>query len=165
MRPFHSTVINTTVFPLQDVYRNSEVAEIVYAMDQQGCKLQRIADHLVQNSLLKGSMDNVTCVIIRINAYAARAINEALPPHLQQQIDVNGRANSRSAATPKYEAKTWAGNEDDGELDSGLNGVSVYYPPGGIGGAGGAASPYVGGTGVARTGAALEEETGKKQSS
>ncbi|CAM9165961.1 unnamed protein product, partial [Ectocarpus fasciculatus] len=51
---------------LWDVYRNSEVAEIVYAMDQQGCKLQRVADHLVQNSLLKGSMDNVTCVIVRI---------------------------------------------------------------------------------------------------
>lgn len=159
---------------MQDVYRNSEVAEIVYAMDQQGCKLQRIADHLVQNSLLKGSMDNVTCVIIRINIYAARALSELLPPHLQQQIQLdanssnaNGvRTASRQSGTPKYDAKAWVGAEDDGELDSGLNGVSVYYPPGSIGGAG-AASPYGSGStaSASRGGVGQEEEAAKKQSS
>lgn len=150
-------------------------------MDQQGCKLQRIADHLVQNSLLKGSMDNVTCVVVRINAYAIRAMNESLPPHLQQQIDivnssVSKGSNSRSANVPRYDAKSWgAASEDDGDIGQGLdNGVSVYYPPGGIGstggvgssagasygGAGGAAAPSKSSGGVAQ-----EEEMGRKQAS
>lgn len=52
---------------LWDVYRNAEVAEICCAMSNQGCKLQRIVDHLVQNAIMKGSMDNVTCVLVRLN--------------------------------------------------------------------------------------------------
>jgi hypothetical protein len=168
------------------VYRNSDVAEIVYTMDQQGCKLQRIADHLVQNSLLKGSMDNVTCVVIRINLYAARAMNEALPPHLQQQIDnanvSAARRGSNSRVNPKYESKAWGGaahEEDENGLDSELNGVSVYYPPGGIGSVAGSAGAGIaapiygssggggggGGASGGGRGAGQEEETGRKQSS
>lgn len=137
-------------------------------MDQQGCKLQRIADHLVQNSLLKGSMDNVTCVIIRINVYAARAINEALPLHLQQQIDApsstagGSRRDSRSSTTQKYDAKAWSGaiNDEESDLDTGLNGVSVYYPPGTIGGVASAVPVQADSHSVAQ-----EEEVMKKQAS
>lgn len=145
----------------QDVYRNSEVAEIVYAMDQQGCKLQRVADHLVQNSLLKGSMDNVTCVIVRISNYAARATNDSLPAHLQQQVDINSggsRRGGRGIATQKYDSKVWGNvSTDEDDLDGGgLNGVSVYYPPSGV-------AAGTGGSG-GRAVASAQEEEGKKQS-
>ena len=141
-------------------------------MDQQGCKLQRIADHLVQNSLLKGSMDNVTCVVIRISAYAARAMNESLPPHLLQQIDNTNtttntiRRNSKTNVAAKYETRQWgnAGHEED--LGNELNGVSVYYPPGGIGsvaGTAGSGAPSVASS--SRGAGAHEEETSRKQSS
>jgi protein phosphatase 1L len=71
---------------LWDVYRNAEVAEICSAMSNQGCKLQRIVDHLVQNAIMKGSMDNVTCVIVRLNGQSG-------PPRLAGSPLVAGDAH------------------------------------------------------------------------
>ena len=62
---------------LWDVYRNAEVSEVCYSMRAQGCKLQRIADHLVHNALLKGSMDNVTCLVVSLNSYTSRVLGDS----------------------------------------------------------------------------------------
>jgi serine/threonine protein phosphatase PrpC len=53
-----------------DVLRNKDVAEICYAL--QGQPPQFIAEELVQTALLRGSMDNVTCLVVNINGYINR---------------------------------------------------------------------------------------------
>lgn len=55
---------------LWDVFRNSEVVDVCYSMERSG--VQKIADHLVQMSLSRGSMDNVTCVVINLQKYVMR---------------------------------------------------------------------------------------------
>jgi hypothetical protein len=55
---------------LWDVFRNNEVADMCYNLEKHG--VQRIADHLVQSSLSRGSMDNVTCVVIQLSKYYTR---------------------------------------------------------------------------------------------
>ena len=133
-------------------------------MDQQGCKLQRITDHLVQNSLLKGSMDNVTCVLVRVSNYVSRTQKESLPSHLSQQSEVG---NMPSASRNGYNRNTpmskYTAGDDDEDFTGGLDGVSVYYPPGGIGSAVSNSTNAI--NGVSRNySSAREEETEKKQS-
>ena len=55
---------------LWDVFRAAEVADICYTYERHG--VQRIADYLVQMSLTRGSMDNITAVVVSLSRYHAR---------------------------------------------------------------------------------------------
>ena len=73
---------------LWDVFRAAEVADICYTYERHG--VQRIADYLVQMSLTRGSMDNVTAVVVSLSRYYARmtqaeaGTGSASPPDLKQ---------------------------------------------------------------------------------
>jgi serine/threonine protein phosphatase PrpC len=58
---------------LWDVFRAAEVADICYTYERHG--VQRIADYLVQMSLTRGSMDNVTAVVVSLSRYHARMMH------------------------------------------------------------------------------------------
>lgn len=55
---------------LWDVFRAAEVADICYTYERHG--VQRIADYLVQMSLTRGSMDNITAVVVSLSRYYNR---------------------------------------------------------------------------------------------
>ena len=57
---------------LWDVLRNKDVCDICYG-SQPNRNPQMIADELVHNALLRGSMDNVTCIVVRLNDYVSRS--------------------------------------------------------------------------------------------
>lgn len=57
-----------------DVLRNKDVSDVISSL----CTLNptHIAEELVHLALNRGSMDNVTCIVIRLKEYAIRMINE-----------------------------------------------------------------------------------------
>ena len=55
---------------LWDVFRANEVAEVCYTLQKQG--VSRIADQLVQLALTRGSMDNITAVVVSLSRYIVR---------------------------------------------------------------------------------------------
>mmetsp|Transcript_21604 Transcript_21604/g.31432 ORF Transcript_21604/g.31432 Transcript_21604/m.31432 type:complete len:643 (+) Transcript_21604:237-2165(+) len=55
---------------LWDVFRANEVADICYTLQKHG--VRRIADQLVQLALTRGSMDNITAVVVSLSKYVAR---------------------------------------------------------------------------------------------
>lgn len=55
---------------LWDVFRANEVAEVCYTLQKQG--VSRIADQLVQLALTRGSMDNITAVVVSLSKYVTR---------------------------------------------------------------------------------------------
>ena len=65
---------------LWDILRNKDVSDICYAQGAQGA--QHLADELVQTAIARGSMDNVTCVVVRLTAHVNKLIQgggEAMP--------------------------------------------------------------------------------------
>jgi len=58
---------------LWDVLKNKDVAEMCYSPFTQGSP-QAIADELVQSALMRGSMDNVTCTVVRLSEYVKKLI-------------------------------------------------------------------------------------------
>ena len=50
-----------------DILRNNDVSLICYAQAAQGA--QHLAEELVQTALSRGSMDNVTCIVVRLSGY------------------------------------------------------------------------------------------------
>lgn len=57
-----------------DVLRNKDVSDIVNSYSNSTC--QQIADELVRAALSRGSMDNVTCIVVRLKEYALKCTNE-----------------------------------------------------------------------------------------
>lgn len=55
---------------LWDVLRNKDVCDACYSMASSGS--QHIAEELVNLALSRGSMDNVTCVVVRLKGYTGR---------------------------------------------------------------------------------------------
>eukprot|EP00602_Paraphysomonas_sp_CaronLab_P002170 CAMPEP_0185027812 /NCGR_PEP_ID=MMETSP1103-20130426/13044_1 /TAXON_ID=36769 /ORGANISM="Paraphysomonas bandaiensis, Strain Caron Lab Isolate" /LENGTH=635 /DNA_ID=CAMNT_0027561947 /DNA_START=194 /DNA_END=2101 /DNA_ORIENTATION=- len=55
---------------LWDVFRANEVAEVCYTLQKHG--VRKIADQLVQLALTRGSMDNITAVVVSLTKYIAR---------------------------------------------------------------------------------------------
>jgi protein phosphatase 1L len=55
---------------LWDVLRNKDVCDVCYSAYLQR-KPQAIADELVHMALARGSMDNVTCIVVHLNDYKA----------------------------------------------------------------------------------------------
>jgi hypothetical protein len=58
---------------LWDVFRANEVADICYNWQKHG--VSRIADQLVQLALTRGSMDNVTAVVVSLSKYYDRMLS------------------------------------------------------------------------------------------
>jgi len=50
-----------------DILRNNDVSSICYAQAAQGA--QHLAEELVQTALSRGSMDNVTCIVVRLSGH------------------------------------------------------------------------------------------------
>ncbi len=55
---------------LWDVLKNKDVTDICYNMIAE--EAQTIADELVRLALAKGSMDNITCIIVKVSNYISR---------------------------------------------------------------------------------------------
>ena len=51
--------------------RNKDVGDVCYALRSEGASSQRIAEELVRMSLQRGSMDNVTCMVLSLAGYLA----------------------------------------------------------------------------------------------
>lgn len=58
---------------LWDVLKNKDVCDMCYSPFAQGSP-QVIADELVQSALMRGSMDNVTCVVVKLTDYVQRVV-------------------------------------------------------------------------------------------
>ena len=56
---------------LWDVLKNKDVCDLCYSPFAQGSP-QAIAEELVQSALMRGSMDNVTCVVVKLTEYVER---------------------------------------------------------------------------------------------
>jgi protein phosphatase 1L len=61
---------------LWDVLRNKDVCDICYAMNNNNSGPQQIAEELVNTAIARGSMDNVTCIVVRLNGYVNRMLNK-----------------------------------------------------------------------------------------
>lgn len=61
---------------LWDVLRNKDVCDTCYAMNYNNSGPQQIAEELVNNAIARGSMDNVTCIVVRLSGYINRMLNK-----------------------------------------------------------------------------------------
>eukprot|EP01041_Mallomonas_annulata_P010828 gene10827-22588_t len=55
-----------------DVLRNKDVCDICYSLKGDGATAQRVAEELVRTALARGSMDNITCMVVAMTGYFAR---------------------------------------------------------------------------------------------
>jgi len=90
---------------LWDVLRNKDVCDVCYAKASLGTQV--LADELVALALARGSMDNVTCIVIRLSKYANRNFEEIkksspidvsklIPDRSDSGSDVASNSGSRS---------------------------------------------------------------------
>lgn len=56
---------------LWDVLRNKDVCDICYTLSQSHCP-QQLAEELVHTAIASGSMDNVTCIVVKLVGYIAK---------------------------------------------------------------------------------------------
>ena len=56
---------------LWDVLRNKDVCDICYTLSQSH-RPQQLAEELVHTAIARGSMDNVTCIVIKLAGYIAK---------------------------------------------------------------------------------------------
>jgi protein phosphatase 1L len=61
---------------LWDVLRNKDVCDTCYALNNNNHGPQQIAEELVNTAIARGSMDNVTCIVVRLNGYVNRMLNK-----------------------------------------------------------------------------------------
>jgi len=113
---------------LWDVFRAAEVADICYTYERHG--VQRIADYLVQMSLTRGSMDNVTAVVVSLSRYHTRMVQaeagmsggNASPPDVKQQT--GGQSHKEKATTGLFGAAPLsAGGHGHGQRPLSSSGV------------------------------------------
>lgn len=92
---------------LWDVLKNKDVADVVYSMAGSVCSMPggctAIAEELARTAILRGSMDNVTCIVIRLKDYIAKIAEErsalippAQPVPVTQDIDASSWFGSGS---------------------------------------------------------------------
>lgn len=60
---------------LWDVLKNKDVCDVCYSPFLQQ-NPQSIADELVQTALMRGTMDNVTCIVVKLKDYIRRILSE-----------------------------------------------------------------------------------------
>lgn len=75
---------------LWDVLKNKDVSDVCYSPYLQR-KPQVIADELVQMALARGSMDNVTCIVVNLGDYRAKSTRDENSRH---GLANNNRTNS-----------------------------------------------------------------------
>jgi hypothetical protein len=83
---------------LWDVLRNKDVCDMCYGLAS-SCRPQQIADELVQTAMSRGSMDNVTCIVIKLGDYVSRALSKE-NFHLGGLGD-GGTVTMANSSTPK----------------------------------------------------------------
>ncbi len=76
---------------LWDVLKNKDVSDVCYSPYLQR-KPQVIADELVQMALARGSMDNVTCIVVNLGDYRAKSNRDENNPN--RPLANNNRTNS-----------------------------------------------------------------------
>ena len=57
---------------LWDVLKNRDVCDTCYSLASSSYNTQQIAEELVNNALIRGSMDNVTCIVVKLNGYVIK---------------------------------------------------------------------------------------------
>ena len=75
---------------LWDVFSANEVAEVCYSWQRYG--VSRIADQLVQLALTRGSMDNVTAIVVSLSKYISRMIQQQ-----QSQLQSGNGGNNNNS--------------------------------------------------------------------
>jgi serine/threonine protein phosphatase PrpC len=109
---------------LWDVLKNKDVCDVCYSPFLQR-KPQAIADELVQLALARGSMDNVTCVVVSLHEFKTRntatasASSSSFPRPLtsQQQLHQQQQQHHR-----QYQQQNVGGSSSD--EDSGAGGLN-----------------------------------------
>ena len=74
---------------LWDVLSNKDVFEICKSY-RPDCDPQQLADELVNNAMRKGSMDNVTCIVVRLTQYVkhTESINRQSLEKMKHDLDI-----------------------------------------------------------------------------
>jgi serine/threonine protein phosphatase PrpC len=103
-----------------DVLRNKDVSDLVSSLSN--FNPTHIAEELVHLALSRGSMDNVTCVVVRVKEYAIRMIHEKnsmLPISSMEEMEAFRKedtpilessmlqSSSNENSTENVVAKTW----------------------------------------------------------
>lgn len=97
-----------------DVLRNKDVAEVCYSAYLQR-RPQAIADELVHMALARGSMDNVTCIVVNLNDY--QSMGSGSSSGNLHNINNNNSEGYRSRAVSHGDAMDTSMNAENG-LDS-----------------------------------------------
>lgn len=109
---------------LWDVLRNKDVNDICYASSSLGC--QQIAEELVHSALIKGSMDNVTCIVVRLSGYISRIINrtneiQAKKDSLHGGTDTHGHGHNHNESILVSNSDMNSGNGNSNRLFTNSN--------------------------------------------
>lgn len=141
---------------LWDVMKNKDVCDYCYSPYTHGTP-QIIADELVQAALMRGSMDNVTCIVVKLNDYVQRILSGngsqaslagTVNPGRSQNTSGRteapmGRSSSFEAPnTPNKNGRLSATNNNEDSLPASLNRQNSL----GAGNAGSLSSPSKGPT-------------------
>lgn len=93
---------------LWDVLKNKDVTEICYLNSLQG-NTQLIADELAHTALNRGSMDNVTCLVIRISEFLENEDNYNTINRRVDSPSMRGRKNYASDTDGTYRSSDVSG--------------------------------------------------------
>jgi serine/threonine protein phosphatase PrpC len=107
---------------LWDVFSANEVAEVCYSWHRFG--VNRIAEQLVQLALTRGSMDNVTAVVVSLSKYISRLQHQQQQQQQQQQL--TGRGMSASESASKQRASGIGSSRPDSGRNKGMGNGSLF---------------------------------------
>ena len=85
---------------LWDVLRNKDVCDMCYGLAATH-RPQQIAEELVQSALGRGSMDNVTCIVVRLTDYINRSLMKENTYDPRSENQANATAVLPNNVTPK----------------------------------------------------------------
>jgi protein phosphatase 1L len=92
---------------LWDVIQNDDLNDVCYTYAVQGCK--RIAEELVHSALMRGSMDNITCLVINLQRYVQKwnSIAESTERRPKSRVEsYNNKATSLNSNSMKIPSIT-----------------------------------------------------------
>jgi protein phosphatase 1L len=100
-----------------DVLRNKDVAEVCYSAYLQR-RPQAIADELVHMALARGSMDNVTCIVVNLNDYQSMGSGSSSDNLYNSHNNDGYRSRGASHGDAMDSAMMTADSSGGGGLDS-----------------------------------------------
>lgn len=85
---------------LWDVLRNKDVCDICYTLSQSH-RPQQLAEELVHTAIARGSMDNVTCIVIKLAGYIAKWNADQKSEFNLEKLDSSPSNNWNSRKVPQ----------------------------------------------------------------